>query len=147
MVPPSPCSETHDDTGLSGQPVVCRYDSLIVSSSTATYLFNLSNGALVQTIPFGGPVSVANGIIFIAGSDGFLRAMKPSSPVAPTITSANSTIFSVGQAGSFTVTASGYPTPTFSAVGLPAWATLDPTSGIIGGTPMTTAGSPFYSTA
>ncbi len=130
------------DTGLTGQPVVAT-DSLVVSSSTATYLFSLTNGALIQTIPYGGPISVANGVLYLAGTDGALRAFQPASPVAPTITSANSTIFSVGQAGSFTVTATGYPAPTFSAVGLPTWATLDPNSGVISGAPASNDGSPF----
>ena len=112
-----------NDTGLTGQPVVAT-DSLIVSSSTATYLFNLTNGALVQTFPFGGPVSVANGIIYIAGSDGFLHAMKPGSPVPPTITSANASTFNVGLPGSFTMTSTGFPASTYSATGLPSWATL-----------------------
>jgi hypothetical protein len=131
-----------NDTGISGQPIIAT-DSLVVSSSTATYLFNLSTGALVQTIPYGGPVSVANGVIYIAGSDGFLRALAPGDPVAPTITSANSTTFSVGLPGSFQVTATGFPAPTFSATGLPSWATLNATTGIISGTPSNTTGAPF----
>ena len=60
------------DTGLTGQPVVSR-DALVVSSTTATYLFNLQTGALVQTIPYGGPVSAALGNLYIAGSDGVLH--------------------------------------------------------------------------
>ncbi len=61
---------------------------------------------------------------------------------APTITSADATIFTVGSLGSFTVTASGYPAPTFSETGaLPTGVTLNPTSGVLGGTPGTgTAG-------
>jgi hypothetical protein len=65
------------DSGLSGQPVITP-DSLIVSSSTNTYMIDLQTGALAQTIPYGGPVSVANGVIFIAGSDGTLRAFRPN---------------------------------------------------------------------
>jgi len=65
------------DTGITGQPVVAT-DSLVVSSSTATYIFNLQTGALAQTIPYGGPVSVAGGTLYIAGSDGNLRAFRSS---------------------------------------------------------------------
>jgi Pro-kumamolisin, activation domain/PQQ-like domain/Putative Ig domain len=66
-----------NDTGLTGQPVLGT-DSLIVSSSTNTYLFNLQTGALVQAIPYGGPVSVAGGNLYIAGSDGALHVFHPS---------------------------------------------------------------------
>ncbi|MEP7284192.1 MAG: putative Ig domain-containing protein [Chloroflexota bacterium] len=64
-------------------------------------------------------------------------------PVAPTITSTNNTSFPIGSAGTFTVTATGDPTITFSATGLPAWATLNPTTGVLSGTPPTSTGSPF----
>ena len=41
---------------------------------------------------------------------------------APTISSANTTSFTVGTAGSFTVTTSGFPNPTLTTTGtLPAW--------------------------
>jgi hypothetical protein len=62
---------------------------------------------------------------------------------APVITSVNSTTFSVGQAGSFRVTATGTPAPTFAAVGLPTWASLNPTTGVISGTPPNLSGAPF----
>ncbi len=63
--------------------------------------------------------------------------------VAPQITSTAGANFLVGQPGSFTVTATGTPTATFSAGGLPAWASLDPASGLLAGTPPNGAGSPF----
>ncbi|MEP7289163.1 MAG: SBBP repeat-containing protein [Chloroflexota bacterium] len=68
---------------------------------------------------------------------------KLNAAVPPSITSANNTTFAVGSAGTFTVTATGSPTPTFSATGLPAWATLNATSGVLSGTPPNTTGSPF----
>jgi hypothetical protein len=59
---------------------------------------------------------------------------------APVITSANNTTFTVGTAGSFTVTAPGFPTPTFSESGaLPSGVTLV-TSGLLSGTPGANAG-------
>ncbi|HUC85103.1 MAG TPA: putative Ig domain-containing protein, partial [Candidatus Acidoferrales bacterium] len=61
----------------------------------------------------------------------------------PNITSTNTATFTVGQQGSFTVTATGSPSPTFSASGLPSWATLNSTSGVISGTPSSTSGSPY----
>jgi hypothetical protein len=54
----------------------------------------------------------------------------------PAITSANSATFTVGSAGTFTVTATGYPSPTFSETGaLPAGITLGAISGVLSGTP------------
>ncbi|GIW02041.1 putative Ig domain-containing protein [Roseiflexus sp.] len=57
----------------------------------------------------------------------------------PSITSANTATFTVGQAGSFTVTATGYPTPTLSVSGaLPSGVTFTPNSNgtaTISGTP------------
>ena len=62
---------------------------------------------------------------------------------APAITSANSTTFTAGQAGSFTVTATGTPAPTFAFLGgIPGWVALNASTGVISGTPDTTA-SPF----
>ena len=55
---------------------------------------------------------------------------------APAITSAPATTFTNNVAGTFTVTATGYPAPTFSETGtLPAGVTLDPTTGVLSGTP------------
>ena len=54
---------------------------------------------------------------------------------APAFTSANSTTFTVGSAGSFQATATGFPTPTFSEAGaLPSGVTLNST-GLLSGTP------------
>jgi sugar lactone lactonase YvrE/uncharacterized Zn-binding protein involved in type VI secretion len=63
--------------------------------------------------------------------------------VPPQITSAAGAAFLIGQPGSFTVTATGNPAPTFSASGLPAWASLDPVSGLLTGTPPDGGGAPF----
>ncbi len=55
---------------------------------------------------------------------------------APAITSGASANFTVGSAGSFAVTASGYPASTFTESGaLPGGVTLDPSTGILSGTP------------
>ena len=63
---------------------------------------------------------------------------------APQITSASSATFAVGFPGSFRVTATGTPTPTFSiATGLPGWASFNASTGVISGTPSELTGSPF----
>jgi kumamolisin len=64
----------------------------------------------------------------------------------PQIISAAGTAFLIGLPGSFTVTATGNPAPTFSVSGLPAWATLDPVSGLLAGTPPNGGGAPFVLT-
>jgi len=59
-----------------------------------------------------------------------------TTPTAPTITSANVTTFAVGTAGSFTVTATGFPTPTFGESGaLPSGVTFNTGTGLLSGTP------------
>ncbi len=61
---------------------------------------------------------------------------------SPVITSTNSATFTVGTAGSFTVTGAGYPAPTFSETGaLPSGITLN-SNGALSGTPASgTAGT------
>jgi hypothetical protein len=55
---------------------------------------------------------------------------------ASAITSANEATFTVGTAGSFTVTATGFPSPTFSVTGaLPAGVSLAANTGVLSGTP------------
>lgn len=63
----------------------------------------------------------------------------------PKITSAATTMFSYRQAGSFTVTSSGYPAASYriTSGSLPAGLLFDPATGVLSGTPTTTAGSPI----
>ena len=65
--------------------------------------------------------------------------------VAPTITSANTTAFIVGQANSFTVTATGTPAPTLSLSGdvLPSGVTFVPGTGVLSGTPASGTGGTY----
>jgi hypothetical protein len=54
---------------------------------------------------------------------------------APVITSASTTNFTEGTRGTFTVTATGYPAPTFSETGaLPTGVTLNSSTGVLSGT-------------
>ncbi len=75
--------------------------------------------------------------------DGSVTITYPGPNQAPAITSADTTTFTVGTSGSFSVTATGSPAPTFSEIGaLPTGVTLNPTSGVLSGPPATgTAGS------
>jgi hypothetical protein len=69
---------------------------------------------------------------------------------APAITSAASTTFTVGTAGSFAVVATGSPAPTLAESGpLPSGVTFDPGTGLLAGTPAagTVASYPITLTA
>src|SRR5262249_39023772 len=67
-----------------------------------------------------------------------------AAPVAPVITSANSTTFTVGVAGSFTVTATGNPTPTITEAGtLPAGVTFNTSTNVLSGTPAARTGGTY----
>ncbi len=63
---------------------------------------------------------------------------------APAITSASNASFTSGSAGSFTVTATGYPAPTFGETGtLPTGITLNATTGVLSGTPTQSGSFPI----
>lgn len=67
-------------------------------------------------------------------STSFTLTVNPGNPW-PEFTSPNSTAFTIGLANRFQVSATGTPAPTFSATGLPAWATLNASTGLLTGTP------------
>lgn len=77
-------------------------------------------------------LTVSDGLRTTATS--FTLTVNPGNPW-PEITSVNSTTFTIGLANRFQVTATGTPAPTFTATGLPAWATLNSTTGLLSGTP------------
>jgi photosystem II stability/assembly factor-like uncharacterized protein len=80
-----------------------------------------------------------------AGTDGGVFTMKVGPAlIAPNITNGNNTTFMVGNPGTFTVTTSGYPTPTLSSSGsLPDGVTFND----IGDGTATLAGTPAAGTA
>jgi len=66
----------------------------------------------------------------------------------PAITSAVSTTFTVGTPGTFTVTATGFPTPTVSQTGtLPTGVTFTPATNVLAGTATQTGAFPLVFTA
>ena len=69
--------------------------------------------------------------------------------LSPTFTSINNTTFIQGAFNSFTITATGVPAPTFSITSgsLPIGVTLDPSTGVISGTPTTLSSYAFTITA
>jgi hypothetical protein len=62
---------------------------------------------------------------------------------AATITSANHTTFTEGTPGSFTVTATGFPKPTFSEIGLLPGGVVLSTAGVLSGTPTASGSFPI----
>jgi microsomal dipeptidase-like Zn-dependent dipeptidase len=60
----------------------------------------------------------------------------------PTISSPAATTFTIGIGGSFQVTGSGFPAPTYTATGVPSFATLSP-SGVLSGTAGTGTGGVY----
>jgi YVTN family beta-propeller protein len=95
----------------------CSTSSLAVGTHTiaATYSGDGANGA----------------------SNGSISQVINQATQVPSITSAHNATFAVGQAGSFTFTATGFPAPTFSLSGctLPTGVGLNATSGVLSGTP------------
>jgi hypothetical protein len=96
---------------------------------------------LVTTAPFLGypsPFITATATNQTTGdTSGFSAAVEdPPLRVAPAFTSARVTAFTVATAGSFTVTASGFPGPVLTERGvLPRGVTFDPASGTLSGKP------------
>jgi T5SS/PEP-CTERM-associated repeat protein/autotransporter-associated beta strand protein len=104
------------------------YGSTTFTASNFTYTSSLAG--------FSGAFSISGNILKFT-----VQALSPV--VAPVITSAHNASFPLGQADSFTFTATGNSAPTFSATGLPSWASLNATTGLLSGTPPNATGSPF----
>lgn len=86
-------------------------------------------------------VTASNGVTPNATQLFFLYVNQP-----PAISSANHATFQTGVFGLFTVTATGYPTPTFSTAGpLPGGVTLSST-GVLSGTPVAGSGGVYVFT-
>ncbi len=110
----------------------------------------LPNGVTLSTgtgILAGTPVSGSGGVytLTLTASNGVSPSATQTFTLTvdepPTITSAAAATFALGSNGSFTVIASGFPSSTFSESGaLPNGVLLNPTTGVLGGTP-TVAGS------
>lgn len=112
--------------------------------------FSITSGSLPSGVTFDGLTGVLSGTP-AAGTIGtynlVVRASNGVDPVAnqnfqlqvnqaPKITSDNSTTFLVRRLGTFTITATGFPTPTLELVSgkLPSGLTFNPTTGVLGGT-------------
>ena len=113
--PPPTCSLTGAPSWLSIDPVTGTMSGTPPVGSGGTYVFT---------------ITATNGVPPDATQSFTLTVDSP-----PTITSADSTAFTQGQAGTFAVTASGFPASTFTETGsLPNGVTLA-SSGELSGTP------------
>lgn len=115
----------------------------ITASSTPTVFgaTGLPTGLEVNTttgVISGTPTAIGVSTVTItatnAGGTGSATLTMTVTLAAPVITSAATANGTVGTAFTFTVTASGAPT-NFGATGLPAGLTINPTTGVISGTP------------
>lgn len=71
------CIATNDN-GLNGQVIVTD-DCLLVASTTKTYIFRLQDYQLIQTLPFGGNISLADGNLYLAAYT-YVRAYGIATP-------------------------------------------------------------------
>ncbi len=69
-----------NDTGLAGQVIVTD-DCLLVASSSKTYIFRLQDYQLIQTLPFGGNISLADGNLYLAAYT-YVRAYTVAVPTS-----------------------------------------------------------------
>ena len=81
--------------------------STITDTLTTTDVSATSNGQQFRCV-------FTNGV----GQSATTKAVTLTVQTVPAITSGNSAVFTVGQFGSFTVTATGFPTPTLTAAGV-----------------------------
>jgi hypothetical protein len=108
--------------------------------------FNSATGVLSGTA---GAYQISFTASNSGGGDATQSFKLTVNPASPTITSANTTTFTVGTQGTFTATATGTPTPTLTESGpLPAGVQFS-TTGVLSGTPAagTTGSYPIRITA
>lgn len=119
-------------TGTSSNPT-------LVPNTSAAIAFGGSGAERTVTItPAAGQTGVAT--ITLSVFDGgrtttLTFTVTVNASPWPEFTSGDRTTFTVGLNNRFQVTALGTPAPTYSATGLPSWAALDATTGVLSGTP------------
>jgi uncharacterized repeat protein (TIGR03803 family) len=124
----------------SGTETVMHYmgDGSVTSIDAGSYGTGVGLHGLVQT-PDGTIYGTASG----GGAPGDGIAFKLVQVTALNFASPPGTTFTVGYSGSFNVIATGTTGVIYGATGLPSWASLDPSTGVLSGTPPNTTGAPF----
>ena len=134
-----------------GKAVAVTSDAKVAPASYSKGVFSppALSGSFVVPSTVTGPETVK---VQVSGTlEGLPVSISASSPLEvhapPAITSANSTTFTEGSPGTFTVTATGAPVPSFSEVGaLPPGVSLT-SAGVLSGTPTTGGVFPVTITA
>lgn len=100
------------------------YSGVTTASLTVSNIQSTQNGDQFRVIVSNGinPVATSNHVTLLFGE-------------VPVITSGASATFKAGEAGAFTVTATGSPVPTFTATNLPSWLSISTATGVLSGTP------------
>lgn len=141
----APATSVREGQAYSFQPGAADPDgdalTFSISNRPAWASFNTANGVLSGTPPVGSAATYGN--IVISVSDGRLSSALPAFSIsvganrAPTISGTPATTAPVGQAYSFTPSASDADGQalTFSITNRPAWATFNSSTGRLSGTP------------
>jgi len=134
---------------LASQPGVSLADLLYTGTgSTASGIWDAgiacanSSGALADNWNAVVTFNASN-----SDPNGFTWTAVPAGSSAPAFTSAASTTMTVGSSGTFTVAASGNPSPTLSESGALDGLTFDAATGVLAGTPTATGSFPITFTA
>lgn len=98
--------------------------------------FNAATGVLSGNLPGSGTFNVNMTATNTQGND--QKTLTITVLTKPAITSPLAASGPVGQAFSYTLTASGTPVPTLAATGLPPWLSFKPATGALTGTPSAT---------
>ncbi|MEI6209708.1 MAG: putative Ig domain-containing protein [Desulfuromonadales bacterium] len=110
---------------------------LTMSGSAVIFTGHDAAGSVLKSTFDTAAGKASGSVVMVSGPSIAWNATRQATG-APAITSAASTNFVVGTAGSFSVTASGFPAPTVNVSGtLPAGVTFNPATGILSGTPAT----------
>jgi Putative Ig domain/IPT/TIG domain/PKD domain len=124
------------DTNMANDSVAFSGGSAgTVSTATSTTLNITGLTGLVA-----GPLTA---IVTVNGASSSSAVEVADVEQATGITSAADSTFTVGTAGSFTVTTTGNPASTFSLTGAPAWLSIGSATGIIAGTPPNLGAGPY----
>jgi hypothetical protein len=111
------------------------------ASAPPSWVTLTSGGLLGGTAPAGTTGTFTFGVTATnaAGSDNETFSLTVNS--VPAFTSTSSTTFTIGQAGSFQLSASGSPAPTFSLSGAPSWLSINASNQLVGTPPAGTGAS------